>query len=814
MSRHTIHRPHPLVRAIHAALLCATVGAAMPVVAADAATPSSAQASWSFAIASGSLTEALSRFASAAGVALSFDAAQTEGRRSPGLRGEYTVESGFATLLAGSGLQAVRQGNGSFILLGGGGSGALELGATSVTGLVSGATTEDSRSYTSSRVTLGKGEHSLKEIPQSVTVITRQRMDDQNLNTLDQVLEQSTGITTFQSPSGGKYVYSRGFEVDTYQYDGVAMNRRFYTRGNSFVADTLIYDRVELLRGANGLLQGSGGPGAAINLVRKRPKAEPAVSITASAGSWDTYRQSIDASTPLTADGALRGRVVAGHEDRDYFYDTAESRKNVLYGILEYEFSPATVLAVGASAEDLKSTPFFGGLPRNQDGSGVNASRSTFYGADWNKWNNKQVTYFTDLTHDFNADWRLKVAGSYVRETNDMLYAFSRGAINEATGNGVNARAYLYDFENTNKAIDINLTGKWQAFEREHEVIVGANANDLENDDLMAGNYTFPGFIPDIYDPVSPPRPSDETLLNLPYSAYTDGRIRQNGIYGVVRYKLADPLTAVLGGRVSNYTSTFDSTSVQTGVTSPSKVKETGVVTPYAGLIYALNEQWSAYVSYADIFQPQTDITADNQTIEPIVGSNYELGLKGELLDGRVNTSVSIFRIEQENKAFYDELGAVSATGTVRAKGFDAEISGEVLTDLQLFAGYTYTTTKNIKADEGEGESFNPATPRHMLRLWADYRLPGEWNRLSIGAGGSVQSKTYNANFYAPPKIEQGGYAIWNARVGYRFNENFSAAINGNNLLDKRYFSTVGHLASDSYFGEPRNYTLTLKAEF
>jgi outer membrane receptor for ferric coprogen and ferric-rhodotorulic acid len=804
----------PLALAIHVVLLSTSTGLLLPAQAADSASATyDNQAQRPFDIAAGPLAETLSRFASSAGVALSFDAALLKGRQSPGLQGRYTVAGGFAALLAGSGLQAKQQSNGSYALVPAPAAGALELDATNVTSQLGTATTEGSHSYTSNVVTMGKGEHALKDIPQSVSVITRQRMDDQNLNTLDEVLEQSTGVTTFQSPSGGKYVYSRGFEVDTYQYDGVAMNRRFYTRGNSFVADTLIYDRVELLRGANGLLQGSGGPGAAINLVRKRPKAEPAVALTASAGSWDTYRQSIDASSPLTADGALRARVVAGHEDRDYFYDTAESRKNVLYGILEYEFTPATVLAVGASVEDLKSTPFFGGLPRNQDGSGTSASRSTFYGADWNKWNNKQVTYFSDLTHDFNADWRLKVAGSYVRETNDMLYAFSRGAVNETTGNGLNARSYLYDFENTNKAIDINLTGKWRAFEREHEVIVGASANDLKNDDLMAGNYTIPLFVPNIYHPVSPPEPSENTLLNLPYSAYTDGRIRQNGVYGVVRYKLADPLTAVLGGRVSHYTSTFDSTSVLTGETTPSKVKETGVVTPYAGLIYALNEQWSAYVSYADIFQPQTDLTEDKQTIKPIVGSNYELGLKGELLDGRVNTSFAIFRIDQENRAQYDENDFATAGGEVRAEGFEAEISGEVLSDLQLFAGYTYTSTTYLKDNAEEGSTFNSYTPRHMLRLWADYQLPGDWRAVSVGAGGSIQSENWNSNFGAGD-IVQPGYAIWNARVGYRFNEHFSAFVNGNNLFDKRYYSTVGHLASESHFGEPRNYTLTLKADF
>ena len=108
---------------------------------------------------------------------------------------------------------------------------------------------------------------------------------------------------------------------------------------------------------------------------------------------------------------------------------------------------------------------------------------------------------------------------------------------------------------------------------------------------------------------------------------------------------------------------------------------------------------------------------------------------------------------------------------------------------------------------------FNSYTPRHMLRLWADYRLPGALKDVSVGAGGSIQSENYNTNF-GGGNVVQPGYAVWNARVGYRFNENFSAFINGNNLFDKRYYSTVGWAASESHFGEPRNYTLTVKADF
>ena len=248
------------------------------------------QAPQAYSIASGSLAQVLARFASEGGFTLQYTSELTRGLSSPGLQGQYGVEEGLQHLLAGTGLQAVRRGNNVYglqpvPLSAASGGAALNLEPLNINGVQDDATTEGSGSYTANAVTIGKGTHRLKDIPQSVSVVTRKAMDDQRLDTLDEVLEKTTGITTLQSPSGGKYIYSRGFEVETIQYDGVPLDRRYYAIGSSFTSDTLLYDRVEILRGANGLLQGSGNPGAAINLVRKRPKAEPFLSVTASAGS-------------------------------------------------------------------------------------------------------------------------------------------------------------------------------------------------------------------------------------------------------------------------------------------------------------------------------------------------------------------------------------------------------------------------------------------------------------------------------------------------------------------------------------------------
>jgi outer membrane receptor for ferric coprogen and ferric-rhodotorulic acid len=189
---------------------------------------------------------------------------------------------------------------------------------------------------------------------------------------------------------------------------------------------------------------------------------------------------------------------------------------------------------------------------------------------------------------------------------------------------------------------------------------VGANASDLKTDDLQGGLLNL-GPI-NLYNPVSPREPSMEELLGTTYAGSSHGKIRQNGVYSVVRYKLTEPLTLVLGGRVSNYQYDYELSRFTTKSPDPAHAKHTGEFTPYGGLIYALNEQWSAYVSYADIFKPQTELSEDVASLKPIEGTNYEVGLKGELLDGRVNTSLALFRVDQENRAQYD-YNSVQAEG-------------------------------------------------------------------------------------------------------------------------------------------------------
>ncbi|MFK3774476.1 TonB-dependent siderophore receptor [Pseudomonas sp. NPDC089406] len=790
-----------------------------------------AQGMAAYHVPAGPLGNAITQFGVQAGVTVSFDTAQARNLNSPGLDGSYSVDEALLRLLAGSGLQAQRQGNGGYVLVPAANGAAMELGPLNIEGSRLDATSEGSQSYAARAVTIGKGVHTLKETPQAVTVMTRKMLDDQNLNTLEQVLDKTPGITVYDSPMGGKYFYSRGFNLDgQYQYDGVPLDvGGNYVQANSFSSDMAFYDRVEILKGAAGMMKGSGSSAGGVNFVRKRGQDKARTSVTLSAGTWDNYRGQVDVGGPLNESGSVRGRAVATLQDRQYFYDNAKRQDQVLYGALDWDMTPDTTVGVGLAYEDVDASPCYHGLPRYADGNDLKLSRSTCLGASWNDLQSQRITGFADLKHRFNDDWTLNFASVYTHNNQNIEYGYAEGAVPVGAGTASIGRyAGRFDYDQTDYGFDTYVDGKFRAFGLEHELIVGANASHQKTHDyfaLMALSGTQNPF-----DPSSSfPHPSkDEFLLNPTRGGAvpTDSTTRQFGTYANLRLKLAEPLTLVLGTRVSWYRNESDSYTQRWDYWVRNRSQENGQVTPFAAVLYDLNEQWTAYASYADIFQPQSNlVNAQGQALQPKTGASYELGIKGELFGGGLNTAFNLFRTTEEHRAETDYIGTCKGSGDqycytdngkVRAQGFEAEVSGSPVERLQLLAGYTYTQTKylsTIEATDPTELTFSSSfIPRHMLKVWGDYQLGGALERWTVGAGVSSQSDNYRRQ--GDLRIEQAGYTLWSGRVQYRLDEHWSLALNGNNLLDKKYYATIGATGWGNYYGEPRNFMLTLRGDF
>lgn len=684
--------------------------------------------------------------------------------------------------------------------------------------------TEGSGSYGAASATVGsKVPATLRETPQSVSVMTRQQLDDQRLNSLEQAMEQAPGITVGYAGTGIVYsFYSRGFTLDNFQFDGVSTQSG---AGNYSQPDLALYDHVEILRGANGLLSGAGEPGGTVNLVRKRPLDEPRFSANASVGSWSSKRGEVDVTGPLNAAGSLRGRAVVAYEDKGFFYDARNSRKTVAYGVLEADLGARTRLTGGVNYQKL-DTPMRFALPRYSNGQDIGLSRSTYLSADWNNWVFETPQLFAELFHRFNDDWHAQLNANWLRERSTFKYVYANGAIDPATGAGLKLAGGSGHYEADQKGIDATLNGAFSLLARRHALVLGANWSDRDNDGFAGTGWSFP-------------RQGEAVMLDFDrgaiaepatphFSRNSNANTRQQGVYGVVRWQLSDSLRLITGARMSWYD--YQRKNTLTGAVT-SQYKQNREVTPYGGLVWDVHPDWSLYASYADIFRVQSNnYQADGTPLDPAIGANYELGLKGSLAQGRLNTSLALFRIDESNRAqvdpdYPDACPANPAggacyinTGKVRSEGVEAEINGALTPAWQIAASYTYNTTEYLRdraangsPSSSEGKSYRSIAPRHQLKVWTQYRLPGAWQAWHVGGGVNLQSSTYASS--TTVRAEQPGYALWNLSAGWQADRHWSLALTVNNVFDKRYYRAIS-TNFGNWYGEPRSVALTARTTF
>ncbi|HFZ1457802.1 TPA: Fe(3+)-pyochelin receptor FptA [Pseudomonas aeruginosa] len=653
--------------------------------------------------------------------------------------------------------------------------------------------------------TLGKVPLKPRELPQSASVIDHERLEQQNLFSLDEAMQQATGVTVqpFQLLTTAYYV--RGFKVDSFELDGVPA-----LLGNtaSSPQDMAIYERVEILRGSNGLLHGTGNPAATVNLVRKRPQREFAASTTLSAGRWDRYRAEVDVGGPLSASGNVRGRAVAAYEDRDYFYDVADQGTRLLYGVTEFDLSPDTLLTVGAQYQHIDSITNMAGVPMAKDGSNLGLSRDTYLDVDWDRFKWGTYRAFGSLEQQLGGGWKGKVSAEYQEADSRLRYAGSFGAIDPQTGDGGQLTGAAYKFKSIQRSLDANLNGPVRLFGLTHELLGGVTYAQGETRQDTARFLNLPNTPVNVYrwDPHGVPRPQIGQYTSPGTTTTT-----QKGLYALGRIKLAEPLTLVVGGRESWWDQDTPATRFKPG----------RQFTPYGGLIWDFARDWSWYVSYAEVYQPQADRqTWNSEPLSPVEGKTYETGIKGELADGRLNLSLAAFRIDLENNPQEDpdHPGPPNnpfyiSGGKVRSQGFELEGTGYLTPYWSLSAGYTYTSTEYLKDSQNDsGTRYSTFTPRHLLRLWSNYDLPWQDRRWSVGGGLQAQSD-YSVD-YRGVSMRQGGYALVNMRLGYKIDEHWTAAVNVNNLFDRTYYQSLSNPNWNNRYGEPRSFNVSLRGAF
>ncbi len=676
-----------------------------------------------------------------------------------------------------------------------------------------GETTEGTGSYTTgrTRTALPLGT-SLRDTPQSVSVVTRQRIEDQNLLTITDAINNVTGVSVNQYETNRAQFTSRGFDINTLMIDSVPTTWDQAWSSGEIMSSLAIYDRVEVVRGATGLTTGAGDPSAAINLVRKRARSKELTgNATLGIGRWNEYRAMADVSTPVNQSGTVRARVVGEYVSRDSWVDKLQNENKTVYATIEADLSPDTLLSAGISHQDNDSRgAMWGGLPVwYSDGTRTNWSRSKTTSADWVRWDSIYKSHFASVEHRMTNDWRLRASYNYGDRDGDSALLYLLGSPDRTTGLGMSTFPGFYDVNTRQEAIGLQAAGPFELLGRTHELAFGYvhsqqkfNANNRSASGGAAPNFnTWDG---------SYPEPAWG-----PLSFYGNSKTTQEAVYGAARFRVADPLQLILGVRVTNYEKTGEEAS-----SDPYRLKFNREVTPYAGIIYDLNENYSVYASYTDIFQPQQERDINRNYLDPIIGKSTEVGAKGEFFGGALNASVAVFRIRQDNLA--QSTGttipgttppetAYRASEGATSEGFEFDLAGELAPGWNASIGYTH-----FKAKDAAGNDVNTHYPRDLFRLFTTYRMKGAWSPLTVGGGVNWQSKTYtNASnpLGVVERIEQKDYALVNVMARYDFSEQWAAQLNINNVFDETYYGMFDAFSQFTY-GAPRNAMLSMHYKF
>jgi outer membrane receptor for ferric coprogen and ferric-rhodotorulic acid len=667
-------------------------------------------------------------------------------------------------------------------------------------------------SYAPQQATVaGKSPAPLIEIPQSVSVVTRQQIEDRNLFTIGEAVQTVAGVTVMPFDGTNPDYRARGFVLD-YAYDGIPST--FSSGVPEF--DLIIYERLEVQRGPTGLFRGSGSPGGTINLIRKRGQDRLAISGALSAGSWNNYRGEFDIGGPVDGAGRLRLRAVGALHDRDFFQDKSHTRKLTAYTALDFDLTPMTTIGASLSYQDtiadtpMNGQPSFGLLTNGQrhplTDQFLDLPRNFQHLPSWNKFTETTTEYAGEIKQQL-GDWSLVVRGLHRDIPRAWEDAFVR------PGTGVDPVTLTAEYVNRRSqgvngktSVDAYATGPFTLLGQEHELAIGYSWDErmtsfLSRTQTPVGRYS-------IYDADSIP---------LPGAAFTSGsetNLQQSGFHAQLRLHPIRGLTIVGGGRISDYTNKSRNIPPSAPTDFTTGARERGQFTPSIGAVLHLTDDVTLYGSYSDIFNPQTSLRADGSVLDPRIGEQFEAGLKGRFLDGALNASAAVFRSKDKNRALADTAnpGFFVQAGVVTIEGFEFEVTGRPLPGLDLVASYTNVKTEfELGTAAQTGAVFDLNTPRHQYKAYVRYEpasLGGAFAAVSLnGQSGVVAGGVAGVREQAP-------FAVAGAQLGWRVSDDLRAFVSINNVFDKVYYQRVGSINTYNFYGEPRNVLLTLRGSY
>ncbi len=634
-----------------------------------------------------------------------------------------------------------------------------------------------------------KTDTALRDIPQSISVIPATVLKDLGSTNVERALEFAGGVSK-QNNFGGLTLYEysvRGFTTSEFYQDGFSANR-----GYPSTPDAANIERIEVLKGPAASLYGRGDPGGTVNIVTKKPQPQAFTTLQTSAGSWDRYRTALDVNTPLDAEGNVLSRVNLAVEDNHSFRDHVQSKRVFVAPSFSWQLDPDTHLLVESEFVRHSST-FDRGIV---DAPGV--SRSTFLGepndGDIDNHNNRiQAT----LEHHLNDAWKLRLASHY-KQGSLWGDASENRALN-ADGHTLNRRYRERSTGWHDSITQLELRGLFDIGSWQHELLVGTEYEDYRKKErvtAIAGSYPI-----DLYNPVyGQPKPNGAR-------SGTDffEQTKSHALNLQDQIVFTERLRGMVGARLEHFEQSTDDFT-----RNHAKSRQThDALTQRAGLLYQLTPEIGVFANASTSFKPNSGLDATGNTFKPEEGVGYEVGIKSELFDDRLSTTLAAFHIEKENVLALDPATNTNrAMGKARSQGVDLQLTGQLTDAVRVIGAFAY-----IDAEVTKGDKTIPTGSRILGVAKRSGSLLGVYEFQDGALRGSDLGAAFtyvgDRSGEAGGSFELPAYHTVDLLAHYKATENVTVGLNLNNLFDEKYYER----SYSNYWvnpGEPRNFTVSL----
>lgn len=676
-------------------------------------------------------------------------------------------------------------------------------------------------------VTATKTDTELLDVPQSITVITQDLIEDQSIQSVSEAVRYVPGVTAAQGEGNRDALIFRGnistgdFFVDGLR-DDVQTYRDFYNT-----------DRIEVLKGPNGMIFGRGGAGGVLNRVYKEAGWDPVKELTASYGAYDFKRISADFGQGLNDEVAFRLNAV--YENSDSYREDVNIERYGATPTITIHPSDKTKIVLSTEYFEDKRTADRGVPSANGQGNSIGKRRpfdisdySAFYGSAKLSPTETQATSFNGMIeHAFDNGIGIKHRTRYADYNKYYQNVFADSAV--ANNGNFTVRGYRDSTDRINfiNQTDLTYTAKWRSIE--HKLLAGVELSrqDTDNSRLAAffnNDFTTTGT--QVTLNVNDTTQIDNTPVTFSKNLVNDkNTFRDNkSTVDVVGVYLQDQITfspewqAIVGLRHDRFKTDFD--GVNATVVQHFNVTD-DLLSPRAGLIYKPVEPVSIYANYSISYVPRagdqlTSLTLDNHTFDPEKFINHEIGAKWDV-NPDLSLTAAVYKLERENIAITDPLNS-SETILVDGQqtiGVELGIAGNITSKWSMFGGYAHQDGEFTEQQgSGTGAILKGAklgqTPQQTFSLWNRYDFNNVW-----GAAIGIISRS---DMYAqPPTATQStilpGYTRLDAAIFAKFNKNTRLQVNLENLTDKEY-ALFAHNNNNITPGSPINGRATLIYDF